>query len=73
LLGVAVALAFIGMMRSAPMPVVHRWIILLSLIVMLPASRAAPAPTESWVTAVALYLSGHDKPFQRGEWLCHSE
>lgn len=69
LLGAAVAFGFFRIARSMRAPSAHRWIIGLSLLAMLFASRAAPAPTERWITAVALYVSGHDEPFRREEWL----
>jgi membrane-associated phospholipid phosphatase len=73
LLGAAVCLELIRMTHSMRIPAARRWIIVLSLLVMLPAFRISPAPTERWITGVALYLSGHDKPFRREEWLRHSQ
>jgi hypothetical protein len=35
------------------------------LPVLLVVPHAEPLPTERWMTALALYLSGHEKPFGR--------
>ncbi len=67
-LGVVIAGAFVQISRTWQEPTSGRWIIVLSLLLILPASRLAPAPTERWVQRVALFVSGHDKPYTREAW-----
>jgi membrane-associated phospholipid phosphatase len=64
-MGGAVSLGFIWLARGLPRPYVNRGIIALGLCALLPASYASPAPTNQWMNAVALYLSGHDTVFDR--------
>ena len=65
-LGGAVSLGFIWIARGLPRPQLNRRIIAIGLLALLPASYASPAPTERWMNAVALFLSGHDAPYHRG-------
>jgi membrane-associated phospholipid phosphatase len=65
-MGGAVSLGFIWRSRGMPRPWVNRWIIALGLFALLPTSYAKPAPTNQWIQAVALYLSGNDAIFDRG-------
>jgi membrane-associated phospholipid phosphatase len=37
----------------------------LVLVVFLPAPYVQPAPTQTWLTDVTLFISGHDQPYQR--------
>lgn len=67
-LGRMVGLGFIAIARTLPKPVLHRWLIALSLIALILAPMAEPAPTERWLERIALYLSGHDKSFVRNDW-----
>jgi hypothetical protein len=64
-LGCMVSLGFIWSSSTSPNPVFHRWLIALSLITLIPAPMAEPVPAEQWLEAIALRLSGHDKPFGR--------
>ncbi|OGB20530.1 MAG: membrane-associated phospholipid phosphatase [Burkholderiales bacterium RIFCSPLOWO2_02_FULL_57_36] len=64
-LGGVVSLGFIWISRGFPRPHLNRWIIALGLSILLPTSYANPAPTNRWMNAVALYLSGHDMPYDR--------
>jgi membrane-associated phospholipid phosphatase len=64
-IGVAVSLGFIWMSRGLPRPHLNHRIIALGLFALLPTSYANPAPTNRWMNAVALYLSGHDMPYGR--------
>lgn len=64
-LGGTVSLGFIWIARGLPRPALNRRIIALGLLALLPASYATPAPTDRWMKAVALYLSGHDLPYHR--------
>ena len=64
-LGAAVSLGFIWISRGLPRPHLNRRIIALGLFALLPTSYAKPAPTTQWMNAVALYLSGHEVPYDR--------
>jgi membrane-associated phospholipid phosphatase len=64
-LGSMVAFGFVGMARSLPKPGVNRWLIAIAMMGLLPTSYAEPAPTNQWMNAMALYLSGHDQPYVR--------
>ncbi len=64
-MGAAVSIGFIFASSQLPKPFLNRWIIGFSLLALLPTSYAEPAPTNQWMNTVALYLSGHDKPYVR--------
>lgn len=64
-LGSSISVGFIRISDSLPKPALNRWLIAFSLLALFPTSYAEPAPTNHWVNAVALYLSGHDKPYVR--------
>jgi membrane-associated phospholipid phosphatase len=68
LLGGMISLGFIRISGSLQKPVLHRWLIVLSMLALLPTSYAKPAPTQRWMNGVALYLSGHDRPYSRKQW-----
>ncbi len=40
----------------------------LCIPVLLVAPRVEPMPTEQWMTQLALFLSGHDRPYTRSLW-----
>lgn len=63
--GAAVSFGFIWMSRGLPRPHVNRWLIAFGLFALFPTSYANPAPTNLWMNAIALYLSGHDVPYDR--------
>jgi membrane-associated phospholipid phosphatase len=65
LLGGAVSIGFIRLSKRLPKPLLNHWLIGLSLLALLPTAYAEPVSTNQWMNAVALYLSGHDKPFVR--------
>lgn len=65
LLGTGIALGFIRLLFAWRMPRLNRWLVGLSMCALIPTSYAEPAPTENWVNAIALYLSGHEKPYVR--------
>lgn len=68
LLGTALALGFVWLAQSLPKPRKCRWLLSLSFFCLLPTAYAAPpAPTNAWIEAVALYLSGHSAPYVRSE------
>lgn len=67
LLGGAIGLGFILLSKPLPKPHLNRFLIAFSLFGLLPTSYAEPAPTDHWLQAVALYLSGHERPYVRDE------
>jgi membrane-associated phospholipid phosphatase len=68
ILGAAISLTFIRMLVDASRIRLPKPALALGLLLLLPASMAAPAPTEQWLQQVALSLSGHGRPFVRVEW-----
>ncbi|MDB5823701.1 MAG: rane-associated phospholipid phosphatase [Herminiimonas sp.] len=65
MLGSVVALLFIRVGQGLAKPQLNRWLIALAMLGLLPTSYAEPAPTSQWMNTVALYLSGHDRPYVR--------
>jgi membrane-associated phospholipid phosphatase len=65
LLGAAIGLGFMWLARPLPKPSLRRWLPALGLVVLLPTTQAEPAPTADWMNAMALYLSGHERPHVR--------
>jgi membrane-associated phospholipid phosphatase len=65
LVGLAVSAAFISIAHSPrPQPFGRVMAgVLLPLLLIVP--QVEPLPTERWMTSLALYLSGHEKPFER--------
>ncbi|NMM26680.1 MAG: phosphatase PAP2 family protein [Glaciimonas sp.] len=68
ILGGVVSLGFIWILGSAQKFVLYRSFIALSMIALLTVPYAEPAPTQRWIIGLALYLSGHDRPFVRHGW-----
>lgn len=64
-IGGAVSVGFIWIARGLPRPHLDRRLIALGMCALLPTAYASPAPTHQWMKAVALYLSGHDVPYDR--------
>lgn len=64
-LGSVIALGFLALAQTESHPRRNPWVVALFMVAMLPASHAEPAPTNRWITAAALYLSGHDRPYVR--------
>jgi membrane-associated phospholipid phosphatase len=63
--GLAVSAAFISIAHS-PRPLQFGRVLAgVALPVLLVVPHAEPLPTERWMTRLALYLSGHEKPFER--------
>lgn len=67
LVGCAVALGFIYWSLPLSKPNLNRWLLAGSLLGLVPTAYANPAPTDYWMNSVALYLSGHDQPYVRGD------
>jgi membrane-associated phospholipid phosphatase len=64
-LGMLVAIAFIKRFEHSPGLRLQRWVVGLTILWLIPSTYAEPAPTQRWMTSVALYLSGHDRPYMR--------
>lgn len=64
-LGMLVAIAFIKRFEHSPGLRLQRWVVGLTMLGLIPSTYAEPAPTQRWMTHVALYLSGHDRPYVR--------
>ncbi|MCS6510680.1 phosphatase PAP2 family protein [Burkholderia thailandensis] len=66
--GALAALSFIvGSWRATP----HRWsapAVATSLVAVTIALHGVTVPSHRWVTAVALQLSGHERPYVRARW-----
>lgn len=67
LLGGAIALVFIGIIDQCKLEL-NRWVIVMSIAVLLASPSIPPAPTQRWITVTALYLSGHSSPYTRANW-----
>jgi membrane-associated phospholipid phosphatase len=68
LLGAGVSATFLWMMLRAPQPVLRlreRYALPLLLLLLVPVFTAKPAPTERWLHAVAMKLSGQEKLYSR--------
>lgn len=72
LLGIAVSGGFLWIARGRSAAVPYRWLIALSMAGIFGTSHAQPAPTHRWITGVALYLSGNDRPYDRSVWHAHT-
>ncbi|MES2742134.1 MAG: phosphatase PAP2 family protein [Pseudomonadota bacterium] len=68
LLGLGVAFSFIWLARRARGVALGRALVLLSLCALLLTPQLRPVPTEALLTRLALYLSGHERPFTRADW-----
>ena len=71
-LGSVLTFGFLALAHTFGRPRRNPWIVALSMAAMLPASHAEPAPTNRWITAAALYLSGHEQPYVRSELRAHA-
>lgn len=64
-LGTLVAITFIKRFEHSPGVRLQRWVMGLTIAFLIPSTYAEPAPTQHWITNMALYLSGHDRPYVR--------
>lgn len=64
-LGTLVSIAFIRRFQGCPSLRLQRWVVGLTILGLIPSTYAEPAPTQQWLTHMALYLSGHDRPYVR--------
>ncbi|MCG1039076.1 MULTISPECIES: phosphatase PAP2 family protein [Burkholderiaceae] len=70
-LGAAVSLGWIAWAATRepnPAARVSRWVVAASLLGLAVSLHSYHAPTHRWVTRIALYLSGHERPFVRVRW-----
>jgi hypothetical protein len=67
-IGASVSLAFIWMSSALPALRRNRWLIPCSVLTFLAVSYAKPASMEHWITDVAPYLSGNEKPYNWITW-----
>jgi hypothetical protein len=67
-LGSMLSLGFIWLSGGGRYSFSNRVLVVFSLMALLPLPYAEPAPTQRWLTDVALYLSGNDRPFVRTGW-----
>lgn len=67
-LGAGAAAVFIHVFGPARPMVWQRPLALACLLGLTAASFLTPAPTQRWMIASALYLSGHDRPYIRQGW-----
>lgn len=68
LLGLVVAAAFVWHASTEHHLALSRVLMALCIPLLLVAPRVEPVPTERWMTHLALFLSGHDRPYTRGDW-----
>lgn len=68
LLGLVVAAAFIWHASTENHLALSRVLMALCIPVLLVAPRVEPMPTEEWMTQLALFLSGHERPYTRSLW-----
>lgn len=68
ILGAIVSLGFIWLLSHSPKINLNRWVVVLSISGLLATPYIPHIPTQSWITQVALYLSGHDRPYIRANW-----
>lgn len=68
LLGFAVAFVLIRHVRGARALTMNRPLVALSLCALLFTPTLAPVPTEQWMTQLALFASGHARPFTHADW-----
>lgn len=65
LLGAAVSLGFVRLSAALRVPVLKPALIGFSAVVLLAASTLQAAPTQHMFVRVALYISGHERPYVR--------
>lgn len=65
ILGSTLSLTFMHICGRLERPVFTPLRIAFSILLLLAAPYAKPAPTQRWLMQTSLYLSGHDKPCER--------
>ena len=66
--GAIVSLGFIAMAGRLPSFTLNRWLIPLVVLALIAAWYIRLESLEDWMTTVALYLSGHDRPYSWFTW-----
>jgi membrane-associated phospholipid phosphatase len=67
-LGLLVGFGFLALIDRRQKFVLHGAFIVLSLLSLLISSRVPPTPTHGLMVRLALYVSGHERPFVREGW-----
>jgi len=65
-LGALTGFGFVGLERGKPALSWHPAAAVACALAVAIGAPAKPAPTEQWIDAIALRLSGHDQPYRRG-------
>ena len=68
LLGTGMSLIYLGSMKNHIVLTSRRWLVLCSFSLLLASPALKPIQPEGLIVDVALYLSGHDRPFERSDW-----
>lgn len=68
ILGGFISLGFIWMLGTSPVPDWNYWLIPFSLITLLVVWYVKPSSIVHWIVNIALYLSGHDEPYNWSTW-----
>ena len=68
LLGLGTAAVFIALAHSTKRFTPNPWLIGLTLLVLIVQPRGERVDSQQWMTALALNLSGHDRPYSRWSW-----
>jgi membrane-associated phospholipid phosphatase len=64
-LGSVVSLEFLWIANSHLITIKRRWLLVPSFVFLMATPFIKPAPAQQWITVAALYLSNHDRPFDR--------
>jgi membrane-associated phospholipid phosphatase len=64
-LGLAISLGFIRLARHHAMPRLHGAAAACCIAALIVGWYVQAAPTQHWIERIALYLSGHEQPYQR--------
>jgi membrane-associated phospholipid phosphatase len=67
-LGSLVSLIFLWVANDQAISIRRRWLLVPSFIFLMATPYVKPAPAQEWITTAALYLSNHDRPFDRAMW-----
>jgi len=69
LLGSAMAMIYLSSMQDHVILTSRRWLVACSFLLLFASPAVRPVQPEGVIVKVALYLSGHDRPFERRDWL----
>lgn len=68
ILGGFISVGFIWISNTLPAPHWNHWLIPFSLIAFLVVWYVKPSSIVHWIVNIALYLSGHDEPYNWSTW-----